>query len=208
MGESMSQGQLWIIAAASGTGKTSLVKALLAANANLSVSISHTTRPPRPAEQNGVDYHFIDTHAYQAMVKADAFLEHAQVFDHGYGTAKASIEALIAQGKDVLLEIDWQGAQQVRRRWPSVQDIFILPPSRQSLETRLRQRATDSEAVIQRRLSDSVTEIRHFSDFRYSVINDSFDKALLEIQAILNGHGDRYLSSRTEAQQLAFELMR
>lgn len=207
IGLSMKIGQLWIIAAASGTGKTSLVKALLSHKSNLRVSVSHTTRPPRPMEINGKDYHFVDIPTYQRMVTEHAFLEHAMVFDNGYGTAKTSVETFINAGQDVLLEIDWQGAQQVRTHWPNVKDIFILPPSLGALEQRLRHRASDAEEVIQRRLRESVTELSHYHEFRYCVVNDSFEQALLDLIKITNSEADDFLSSRPAIRALAHNLI-
>jgi len=190
------RGRLWIIAAASGTGKTSLVKALLQHCPSLKVSMSHTTRPPRVNEVNGRDYHFIDRAEYQRMIDANDFLEHALVFDNGYGTSKSMVEAELSAGHDVLLEIDWQGARQVRQRLPEVNDIFILPPSKAALAERLRGRGTDSEAIIARRLQESVLELSHWSEFKFCLINDQFDQALMDLIAIVTGQGEAFLSQR------------
>jgi len=178
-------GTLFVFAAPSGAGKTSLVKALLESTADISVSVSHSTRGMRPGEEHGVHYHFIDIPAFEQMVADEAFLEHAKVFDNYYGTAKANIEQELASGRDVILEIDWQGARQVRAVMPGCIGVFILPPSREALDVRLRGRGTDSDEVIARRMQDAVRETSHFDEFDYLVVNDDFDTALLELQAIV-----------------------
>src|SRR5450631_3435943 len=155
------RGHLHVIAAPSGAGKTSLVKALMEGDPALQFSVSYTTRAPRPTEVDGRDYHFVDADRFARMVAAGEFLEHAQVFDHCYGTALATVKSALAQGMRLLLEIDWQGARQVRSKLPEAQTIFILPPSRASLEQRLHARSTDSAAVIARRLQDSVGDLAH-----------------------------------------------
>ena len=179
------QGTLYIFAAPSGAGKTSLVKALLETADNIEVSVSHTTRAPRPGEIDGVNYHFVDVVAFQAMAARGDFLEHAQVFDNFYGTARANIEQRLAAGVDVILEIDWQGARQVRAQFPDSIGVFILPPSRQALEERLRGRDQDGEEVIARRMRDAVSEMSHYAEFDYLVINDDFDIALAELMAVV-----------------------
>lgn len=179
------QGTLYIFAAPSGAGKTSLVKALLETADNIEVSVSHTTRAPRPGEVDGVNYHFVDVTAFQAMAARGDFLEHAQVFDNFYGTARANIEQRLAAGVDVILEIDWQGARQVRTQFPDSIGVFILPPSRPALEERLRGRGQDGEEVIARRMRDAVSEISHYAEFDYLVINDDFSTALAELAAIV-----------------------
>jgi guanylate kinase len=178
-------GTLFIVSAPSGAGKTSLVKALRESTPGLAVSVSHTTRPQRSGEVDGKDYFFVDHDEFQNMVDDHAFLEHAKVFDNFYGTSKASVEAHLESGHDVILEIDWQGARQVRGLMPKAQSIFILPPSLQALESRLRGRAQDDDAVIQRRMKDAIAEMSHFGEFDYLVINDQFDDALLELQSIV-----------------------
>jgi guanylate kinase len=178
-------GTLYIISAPSGAGKTSLVKAMLGELEGASVSVSHTTRAMRPGEKNGVDYHFVEKTEFEAMEARGDFLEHAQVFDNYYGTSKASVQAQLAAGQDVILEIDWQGARQVRDWQPQAVSIFVLPPSREALEERLRGRGTDSDAIIQRRMRDAVSEMSHFPEYDYLVINDRFEAALLELKAIL-----------------------
>ena len=183
------RGRLYVIAAPSGTGKTSLVKALMQRVPSLGFSVSHTTRPPRPNEVPGRDYHFVDHATFRRMIEAGEFLEHASVFDNLYGTSQAAVEAALAAGRDLLLEIDWQGARQVRARLPEAVDVFILPPSRAALEERLRGRGTDSAGVIARRLADSVTELSRWGEFRYVVVNDRFEAALADLERIVAGQG-------------------
>jgi guanylate kinase len=177
-------GTLYIISAPSGAGKTSLTRALVSSVSGILVSISHTTRSRRPGEKDGVDYHFIDNPQFQRMIDENAFLEHAQVFDNRYGTAKHHIQEHLARDMDVLLEIDWQGARQVRSQMPECVSVFILPPSRAALLERLRARAQDSEDVIQRRMRDAVAEMSHYGEYDYMIVNDQFDRALHELQAI------------------------
>lgn len=177
-------GTLFVISAPSGAGKTSLIKALTEANPNVLVSVSHTTRAPREGEVEGVDYHFIAEAQFQAMVAARTFLEWARVFGNSYGTSRRWTEERLREGSDVILEIDWQGAAQVR----STQDcvgIFILPPSLRALEERLRARGLDDDEVVRRRTADAVSEISHHGEFDYIVINDDFDQALGDLNAIL-----------------------
>jgi guanylate kinase len=200
-------GRLFVVAAPSGAGKTSLVKALLAGDPNRRFSVSTTTRPKRPLEVDGVDYHFVSRDDFQAMVAADAFLEHACVFDHWYGTTRAAVESLRGAGHDVILEIDWQGARQVRERLPDGIGIFVLPPSRAELERRLRARAQDSDAVIARRLQDAADDIGHWDEFDFVVVNDRFDLALAELEAILAGKGDPSRRARPELPGLVAELV-
>lgn len=179
------KGSLFIFSAASGAGKTSLVKGLLESLPGIGVSVSHTTRAARPGEVDGVDYHFTDVKTFQEMVSQGAFLEHAQVFDNYYGTSQAHVEQSLAQGRDVILEIDWQGAQQVRKLIPSSVGVFILPPSRAELESRLRGRGQDSDEIIERRMRDAVKEMSHYGEYDYLLVNDDFDTALNELGAII-----------------------
>jgi guanylate kinase len=194
----MSKGQLYIVSAPSGAGKTSLVSRLLNALENVSVSVSHTTRSPRPGEEHGKHYYFTEETEFLSMVKTRDFLEHAKVFDNYYGTSQSKVEEMLAQGIDVILEIDWQGAKQIRERLPGALSIFILPPSKEALESRLRNRQQDSEEIIQRRMQDAVSEMSHCHEFDFIIINDDFDKALFDLISIF--HGQRLHKSRTLAQ--------
>lgn len=179
-------GHLFIVAAPSGAGKSTLVNALLEREPGIVLSISHTTRPPRPGDVDGVQYHFVDRAVFDRMVAAGDFLEHADVFGNGYGTSRGAVEPSLAAGCDVLLEIDWQGAAQVRRAMPGCVSIFILPPSRAELERRLRARGTDSAATIEKRLAASRAEIAHAHEFDCIVVNDRFDEALAQLQSIVH----------------------
>ncbi|MCU7960159.1 MAG: guanylate kinase [gamma proteobacterium symbiont of Bathyaustriella thionipta] len=187
MNKSLS-GQLYVISAPSGAGKTSLLNALLQQDEAVSLSVSHTTRAPRPGEQNGVQYHFVDDATFKALVAEGVFLEHACVFDHYYGTSRPAIESQLASGQDVILEIDWQGAQQIRATFKEVVSIFIVPPSVAELRRRLSSRGQDSETVINRRMRDAVSDLSHFDEFDYLIVNKNFDKALAEIQAVFVAH--------------------
>lgn len=181
----MSSGQLYIISAPSGAGKTSLVRQLIAETDHLVVSISHTTRPIRPGEAQGVDYYFVSQDGFKSLIDKGELLEHAKVFDNFYGTAKATVAQNLSLGLDVILEIDWQGAQQIRRIQPNCLSIFILPPSTEILEQRLRNRGQDNEHVIARRMKDAVTEMRHHDEFDYLIVNDDFARALSELKNII-----------------------
>jgi len=181
---------LFTISAPSGAGKTSLVKALLEKRStSVAVSVSHSTRPIRSDETDGEAYHFVSLAVFKQMVADDEFLEHAQVFDNLYGTARASVGALLASGKHVILEIDWQGARQVKEKLPDTVSIFILPPSREQLEQRLRARGTDDEVTIERRMRDADREMSHYHDAEYLVINDDFEQALFDLDAIIQSQG-------------------
>jgi len=177
-------GSLYIVSAPSGAGKTSLVSKLIELDGKIKVSVSSTTRPMRPGEENGVNYHFLTTETFQEKIKDFDFLEHAKVFDNYYGTSKSTVEDQLKAGKDVILEIDWQGAQQVRQQIPEAISIFILPPSKEELLRRLTGRGTDSEEVIARRMRDSVSEMSHYNEFDYIVINNNFDLALKQLHSI------------------------
>ena len=181
------RGRLFVIAAPSGAGKTSLVRALIQRMTSLRFSISYTTRPKRPSETHGHDYFFVENNEFDAMASRGEFLEHARVFDNQYGTSRAQVEAALASGQDLILEIDWQGAQQIRRAMPACVSIFILPPSRDELERRLRARGTDAEDVIQRRLRDAAADMTHWDEFDYVVVNEEFDRALEDLVAIVRG---------------------
>lgn len=201
-------GKLFVISAPSGAGKTSLVTSLLAARPNLTVSVSHTTRKPRANEVEGRDYHFVTPARFHELIQQNAFLEHAQVFDNFYGTGAAQVRDKLAAGKDVLLEIDWQGARQVRRAMPDSTSIFILPPTRAALEQRLRERRTDSAETIVRRLADASTDMSHYEEFDFVVVNDRFDQAARDVGNILDGSGGELRSNRSELKPLIATLVR
>ncbi len=179
------KGSLFIISAPSGAGKTSLVKALVDSVSDVVVSISHTTRQQRFGEINGKDYFFTDVDEFKRMIKKDAFIEYAKVFDNYYGTTQESVERQLSDGLKVILEIDWQGAAQVRERIVDTQSIFILPPSKAELENRLRGRGQDSEEIIARRMRDAENEISHYDEFDYIVLNDDFDQALQQLTSLV-----------------------
>jgi guanylate kinase len=180
----MSTGTLYIVSAASGTGKTSLLKALLEKTNNIAISVSHTTREKRLGEENGVHYHYVDKDTFVGLIDKGDFLEHAQVFGNYYGTSQRAVEKQLTGGQDVILEIDWQGAQQVRKLMPQAISIFILPPSRRALLSRLKGRGQDSEEVIDERMAEAVSEMSHYNEFDYLVVNDVFDGALIALEAI------------------------
>ncbi len=181
----MSQGTLFVVSAPSGAGKTSLVRKLRSQVEGLSVSVSHTTRPKRPAESEGVDYFFTLRETFKEMAAAGAFLECAQVFGNYYGTARATVETLLTLGKDVLLEIDWQGARQIKEQMPDCQTLFILPPSREALSQRLHGRGQDDEETIAHRLRDAISEMSHYAEYDYLIINDEFESAVAELRTIV-----------------------
>lgn len=178
------KGNLFILSAPSGAGKSSLYKALLQADEKVRISVSHTTRAPRAGEEHGREYFFVDVDSFLDMIAEDAFFEHAQVFDNYYGTSKQAIFDMLDQGLDVILEIDWQGARQVRELYPDAIGIFILPPSLAVLEERLQGRGTDSQDVITHRMSKAISEISHYDEYEFVVINDDFDTALTQLKAI------------------------
>jgi guanylate kinase len=184
-GTSGETGLLLVVSAPSGAGKTSLVNALVAKDANIVVSISHTTRQRRGSERDGDDYHFVDTAAFLSMRDAGEFLEYAQVFGNYYGTSRGAVEQQLTRGRDVLLEIDWQGAQQIRRAFPAAVSLFILPPSRATLHERLRRRGQDDEAAIAKRTTEAVAEMSHHGEYDYLIVNDRFDDAVADLSAII-----------------------
>ncbi len=190
----MSKGTLFVVSAPSGAGKTSLVKALRASLDGFTVSVSHTTRARRPGEEQGRDYFFVDRAEFERMIEAGAFLEHASVFDNRYGTACATVSAALEEGRDVLLEIDWQGARQVRTLMPDCVSVFILPPSLATLEERLTGRGQDDPETIARRMREAISEISHYGEYDYLVVNDKFEEALAELRAIVIAR--RALTSR------------
>jgi guanylate kinase len=179
-----SNGVLYIVSAPSGAGKTSLVKALLKTDPVIRLSVSHTTRAPRPGETDGRDYHFVDRQAFEVMLGEGEFLEHAEVYGNFYGTSKGNIARDLNAGHDILLEIDWQGAEQVKRHFPESASIFILPPTFNALRTRLAGRGQDSEEVIERRLAAAAHDVAHADAFDYIIVNDDFDQALQDLVAI------------------------
>ena len=201
------RGRLYVIAAPSGAGKTSLVKALLERRPGIEVSVSYTTRKPRPNEADGRDYCFVDRATFERLIGEDALLEYARVYDNFYGTSRERVQRAIAAGRDVILEIDWQGARQVRQRMPDCSSIFILPPSHAALERRLRDRRTDDEAVIARRLRDAAAGISHWREFDYVVVNDRFEHALEALESVVARRGDAWAATRPGLEALAAELL-
>lgn len=181
-------GTLYIVSAPSGAGKTSLVNALIDADAGICVSVSHTTRAMRPGEVNGVNYHFVDRDTFLAMIQHGDFLEQAEVFGNLYGTSMSSLQQTLDAGQDLILEIDWQGGEQVRKLIPGTRSIFILPPSQEALLQRLTNRGTDSDDIIEGRMREAVNEMRHYVEYDYLVINDDFDTALSDLKAILRAN--------------------
>ncbi|MCB1682891.1 MAG: guanylate kinase [Pseudomonadales bacterium] len=200
-------GTLFIVSAPSGAGKTSLVNALLEKDAALAVSVSHTTRPRRPSETDGVNYHFVSPARFEAMVAAGDFLEHAEVFGHRYGTARAVVDARLGQGADVILEIDWQGAAQIRRSHPDSVSVFILPPSTATLRARLIKRGQDDPAVIETRLAEARGEMAHHAEFDFLVVNDRFEDALEELCAITRAQRCRQVRRAALLQPLLKDLL-
>ncbi|HKE94887.1 MAG TPA: guanylate kinase [Povalibacter sp.] len=203
----LAPGKLFVVAAPSGAGKTSLVRALMKRMPELKFSISYTTRVQRPTERDEHDYFFVKKGEFERMRDAGEFLEHAQVFDNYYGTSRSQVQQHLDAGSDVLLEIDWQGAQQIRKAMPEVESIFVLPPSRAELERRLRDRKTDSDEVIARRLRDSIADMSHWNEFDYVVVNDDFERAVGDLQAIVAGHGAAQRSDRSGLQTLIPSLL-
>jgi len=200
-------GRLYVVAAPSGAGKTSLVKALVEREPRLRFSVSYTTRKSRPNEVDGRDYHFVTHARFKEMADRGEFLEHAQVFDNSYGTSLRAVQDGLLAGELLLLEIDWQGARQVRARLPAARSIFILPPTREALELRLKARSTDSAAVIERRLKDAGRDIAHWTEFDYVVINDKFETAVEDLLAIIHERGEALAANRPQVARLARELL-
>ncbi len=204
----VSPGTLYIVSAPSGAGKTSLIRALADTDPDIVVSISYTTRAPRLGEEDGIDYHFIDVDRFRAMINAGEFLEHARVFDHYYGTSHKAVAAQIAAGLDVILEIDWQGARQVRAVVPDARGIFILPPSRAALRQRLQGRKQDDEAVIERRMRDAESELSHYPEYDFIVINNDFGQALEDLRAILHAQRLGLAAQTVRHRELLHALLR
>ena len=202
---------LFIIAAPSGCGKTSLVEALIKKTKNLCVSVSHTTRPPRPDEVNGINYYFISINEFEEMIKNNAFVEHATVFDNHYGSSTKLIREKLDEGIDVILEIDWQGARQVKENMPNSVSIFILPPSNEALLGRLKQRAQDNDETIKKRMSDAQNQMQHFNEFDYLVINDDFNSALNDLNLIIcrpDKDSERFSLSLSEQSKKYIKLLK
>ena len=184
----MSKGTLFIVSAPSGAGKSSLIDALLKRfnlDDKLRLSVSHTTRAPRPGEIDHVSYHFITNEEFEKLIERNAFYEYAHGFDHYYGTSREIVEQWLNEGKDVLLDIDWQGARQIRRQTPDAKGIFIVPPSLEELNRRLVTRATDAPEVIEKRMSKAISEISHYNEYDYVIVNDDFDESLLNMRSII-----------------------
>jgi guanylate kinase len=199
--------RLIVLAAPSGAGKTTLVHALVTKNPSLRFSVSYTTRPQRSNEADGVDYIFVGEEKFRALQTEGELLEYATVFDNLYGTSRKQVENILKDGHNVLLEIDWQGAQQVRESMPDCVTIFILPPSLAELERRLRDRRTDSEAVIERRLGDALSDIGRWSEFDYVIINDDLDRAVTDLEAVLHGQGSASATGNADLQARVAEII-
>ena len=202
---------LFIIAAPSGCGKTSLVEALIKKTKNLCVSVSYTTRPPRPDEINGINYYFVSINEFEEMIKNNAFVEHATVFDNHYGSSTKLIKEKLDEGIDVILEIDWQGARQVKINMPNAISIFILPPSKEALLGRLQQRAQDNDETINKRMSDAQNQMQHFNEFDYLVINDDFNSALNDLNLIIcrpDKDSERFNLSLSEQSKKHIKLLK
>ncbi len=202
-------GNLYIVSAPSGAGKSSLIKALIERydSGCVEVSVSHTTRQPRPGEIDGVHYHFVTVEQFKALIAQDAFFEYAEVFGNYYGTAQPNIEARLAAGVDVFLDIDWQGARQVKQRMPDALSLFILPPSREALEQRLKGRGQDSDEVIAKRMQKAHSELAHFNEYDYLIINDDFDTALDDIDALVHSHRLRQARQASRHKDMLKQLL-
>jgi guanylate kinase len=198
---------LYVLAAPSGGGKTSLIAALMERDKNICLSVSHTTRPPRAGEIDGKHYHFVDKPGFEALTEIDAFLEYAHVFDYSYGTGRQAVMNQLAKGFDVMLDIDWQGAQQVREKFPACCSIYLLPPSIQELNKRLSGRGQDSPEIVARRMRQAQSEISHWADFDFLVINDHFDKALNDVHSIIRHRRPKRSSQKKRFAALLAELM-
>ncbi|CAM5514519.1 Guanylate kinase OS=Stutzerimonas stutzeri OX=316 GN=gmk PE=3 SV=1 [Stutzerimonas stutzeri] len=204
---SATTGTLYIVSAPSGAGKTSLVKALIDAQPQVRVSVSHTTRAMRPGEVDGVNYHFVSREDFLERLERDEFLEHAEVFGNLYGTSQRWLEQTLAEGYDLILEIDWQGAQQVRRLMSQAKSIFILPPTQEALRQRLNNRGQDSDEIIERRMREAVSEMSHYVEYDYLVINDDFAHALIDLQAIFRANQLRQPAQQQRHMRLLSDLL-
>jgi guanylate kinase len=203
----LSESGLFVVAAPSGGGKTSLINSLLDKDRQIKLSVSHTTRPARPGEVDGVHYHFVDEETFLDLMERDAFLEHAQVFDYRYGTGREAVEQQLAAGFDVILDIDWQGARQIRSTFPTCRTIFIIPPSVESLRQRLVRRGQDSEAVIRRRMRDAQAEISHWDEFDAIIVNDDFERALSELHALVRSEKQPSQTNSSQSMEVLAELL-
>lgn len=203
----MTNGTLYVISAASGAGKTSLVSAVLQQVSEIEVSVSHTTRAPREGEVDGVNYYFVDRDKFQEMVEAGEFFESASVFGNMYGTSRQHIQEQLLKGKDVILEIDWQGARQIRRLMTDCKSIYIAPPSITALRERLSKRGQDDEAIINKRMREAISEMSHYAEFEYLVINDDFDEARDNLAAIIKGNRMLFAYQQQKHAELLAELL-
>ena len=196
-----------MVAAPSGGGKTSLISALLKKDERVQLSVSYTTRPPRPGEVDSVHYHFVDEDSFQTLIDRKAFLEYASVFDYHYGTSREAVEQQLAAGFDVILDIDWQGARQIRNSFPSSRSIFVLPPSLDVLRQRLIERGQDNDTVVQRRMKDAQAEISHWDEFDFLIINDKFDETLGELHSIIRSGKLRQPYDQKQNGEILAELL-
>ena len=203
----MNDSRLYVVAAPSGGGKTSLISALLKKDERVQLSVSYTTRPPRPGEVDSVHYHFVDEDSFQTLIDRKAFLEYASVFDYHYGTSREAVEQQLAAGFDVLLDIDWQGARQIRNSFPSSRSIFVIPPSLDVLRQRLIERGQDNDTVVQRRMKDAQAEISHWDEFDFLIINDKFDEALGELHSIIRSGQPRQPYDQKQNGEILAELL-
>lgn len=206
-GENSSKGTLYIVSAPSGAGKSSLLSELLANTDGIKVSVSHTTRAPRPGEEDGVNYNFVSVEQFKALLAEDAFLEHAEVFGNFYGTSRIWLEEQLNAGTDIILEIDWQGAQQVRQLMPDAVGIFILPPSKAALQERLDNRGQDSAEVIAGRMAEAVSEMSHYDEYDYLIINDRFEVALNELRSVIIAQRQLLKNQQLRQGQLISDLL-
>ena len=208
MKKSILKGTLYIVAAPSGGGKTSLVRALIGMTKHISVSVSHTTRSIRPGEKDGVHYHFAEQSEFDELLKQGVFLEYAQVFGNCYGTSQIWVEEQLDKGEDVILEIDWQGAQQVRKKMPAAVSVFIIPPSLEILKERLYGRGTDADDVLEGRMAQALEEMSHYAEFDYLVVNDDFDHALLDLRSVIRSRRLTQEFQQEYEQELLINLLK